>query len=258
MNMYITILKSLLWRDWLVFMSTYKDRFINNVLWIVLVGFVYTYIMPHVGLKGFDAFIIISSIGTWGLWNSGYAAREILSDLEGERSITYYLTLPLPQTLYFVNIALSSALQSIAVAFLFIPVIKLLLWNTFSLSTVHWFKFILAFVLANIFYGFFTLFLVGYSRNVKTLDNMEMRIVWPMFYLGCYSFPWSYLYNISPIWAYLNILNPMVPLMEGIRAATFGQKGSLPFWPCIAAVVGFTALFGYLGIKRLKKRLDCL
>lgn len=258
MNLYFNTLYALVLRDWLVFVPTYKDRFINNVMWVMLLAIVYEYMMPYFGLVNYSVFIVISSIGVWGVWNGAHNAREMLADLEGERSITYYLTLPIPQWIVFARTALSIAVQSISICILFVPMTKIFLWNVFDITRVNWLYFGIIFLLANIFYGFFSLFLVSYSKNMKTFDNVDMRIIWPMFYLGCYQFTWLYLYRVSPFCAYLNFLNPLVFIEEGIRVATFGQEGSLPFWWCVVAVIMFTVIFGIIGIKRLQKRLDCL
>ena len=55
---------------------------------------------------------------------------------------------------------------------------------------------------------------------------------------------------------YIALLNPLLYPMEGIRAAFFGQGGFISFWFCISMLSFFTILFGFIGIKRLKKRLD--
>lgn len=258
MNLHLHTLYALLWRDWAVFVPVYKDRFINNVIIIGLTAVVFEYMMPYLGLHNYSVFVTISSIGTWGLWNGGFTAREILADLEGERSITYFLTLPIPQWMIFVRFALSSIVQSISICLFFIPVTKIILWNSFNIMQVNWYHFITIFLLSNIFYGFFSLFITSYSKNVKTFGNVEMRILWPMFYLGCYQFTWMHLYKTWPVVAYCNFFNPMVFITEGIRAATIGQAGSLPFWWCVGALIIFTIIFGTIGIKRLQKRLDCL
>lgn len=251
---FLTLIK----RDFAVFLPDYKDRFINGLLWIVLVIGVFEYIMPQAGLVGFGVFIAVSSIGSWGIFNVMNSASEMIADLEGERSITYYLTLPLPQWMVFARIAVSNALQAIAISTMFIPISKLLLWEQFNWAQVSWSKFVTIFVLANIFYGFFSLFLASCIKNFKTVENVWMRIVWPIFYLGCYQFRWSFVHTYSPKLAYVSLINPMVFIMEGIRGAIFGQEGSLPFLPCAVAIVIFTIIFGTIGIKRLQKRLDCL
>lgn len=258
MMSWLTTVGALLRRDFAVFLPDYKDRFINGLAWIVLVIGVFEYVMVQAGLEAYGVFIAVSSIGCWGIFNVMNSASDMIADLEGDRSITYYLTLPIPQWVIFARIALSNALQAMSISVLFIPIAKLFLWNRFDLSLVNWPHFITVFVSAYLFYGFFSLFLASCVKNFKTIENVWMRIVWPIFYLGCYQFRWIYLYKVSPVLAYLSFLNPMIFIMEGIRAATLGPVDSLPLWPCVGAIIVFTVFFGWLGIYRLKKRLDCL
>jgi len=249
---------TLLRRDWSVFVPTLKDRIINGLSWFGFMVVVFEYIMPEAGLANYGLFTAISSIVSWGFFSVMNSAGEMIADLEGERSITYYLTLPLPQWMVFARIALSNAIQSIAISLLFIPMTKLFLWNQFDLASVAWGKFFLIFLLINLFYGFFSLFLASCIKTFATIENVWMRIVWPIWFLGCYQFKWSFLFKVSPALAYCNFINPMVFIMEGIRAAGLGQEDSLPYWWCFTALIVFTLFFGTLGIHRLKRRLDCI
>ncbi len=258
MNSILSTFVNLIYRDMSVYIPTYKDRFINGLLWFAFVVLVFEYIMAHQGLKDFGVFIAISSVGSWGFFSVMNFAGEIISDLEGERSITYYLTLPIPQWMVFARIAISNALQAMMIAVLFIPMTKLFLWKQFNLGAVIWWKFIIAFFVTHIFYGFMSLFLASCIKSFQLIENVWMRVVWPIWYLGCYQFTWQSLYQTSPYLAYASLINPMVYIMEALRSSAFGQEGSLPFWPCIGMVILFTVFFGILGITRLKKRLDCL
>ena len=249
---------ALIQRDWAVFVPEYKDRFINTLFWITLVIIVFEYIMPEAGLKNYGVFIAVSSIAVCGLWNVMNIACDMIADLENERSITYYLTLPLPQWMVFVRIAISNAIQATALCVFFLPLAKVLLWNQFSFAQINWFQFTILFILTNLFYGFFSLFLASCIKSFKTVENVQMRIMWPMWFAGCYQFTWTSLYQLSPALAYASCVNPLVFIHEGIRVATFGQEGSLPFVVCMGALVIFIVLFGVIGIWRLKKRLDCL
>ena len=64
------------------------------------------------------------------------------------------------------------------------------------------------------------------------------------------------LQEVSPRIAYISLLNPMVYIMEGTRAAVLGQEGSLDFWVCVLMTLVFTILCTFDGIRRIKRRLD--
>ena len=57
---------------------------------------------------------------------------------------------------------------------------------------------------------------------------------------------------------YLHLVNPLLYVMEGMRAATLGQEGYLPFWFSLAGLTIFTVGFAWDAIRRLQKRLDCV
>lgn len=258
MNTVFQTFCAFLYRDWRVFLPEYRERLVNGALWIGIVVLVFEYIMSHAGLVGFGEFNTIGCIASFGLFSGMNSIIPVVGDFETDRSITYYLTLPMPQWLIFVRIAISNTIAALTVAVLFLPMCKILLWNKLMLVHMNWPKYILIFLVSYIFYGFFSLFLASCTQSLRDIDNVWSRIIWPLWYIGCYQFRWSFLYKASPIVAYIDFLNPIMYIMEGTRAAALGQVDSLPYWWCIVAIVGFTIFFGWLGMYRLKKRLDCL
>ena len=88
------------------------------------------------------------------------------------------------------------------------------------------------------------------------IGNVWMRFIFPLYVFGGFQFTWYTLYNFSPRFAVLNLFNPMLYGIEGMRGAILGQQGYLPFWYCAGALVVLTALFFVVGYRRLKKQLD--
>src|SRR3984885_12975244 len=72
--------------------------------------------------------------------------------------------------------------------------------------------------------------------------------------LGCVYYPWSALHVIR--WLQILVLiNPMVYMTEGLRAALTPSIGHMPLWAIMLALVGGTAVFGYLGIRSFRNRV---
>jgi ABC-type polysaccharide/polyol phosphate export permease len=128
----------------------------------------------------------------------------------------------------------------------------------FSFSFVAVLKFLLLHALANIFYGFFCLYTAGLSPNPSYITTIRSRFIFPLWNLGCANFSWNMLYNVWPVGAYINLLNPMTYILEGLRSTLLPEFNSLNYWICVSSTLFFIFLFGYLSLKRLKKRLDCL
>lgn len=250
---------ALVHRDMTVFWPSLLNRFINGAIWVVLTITVFQYILPHMGLASdYAVFMACGNAMSWGFFEVMGNVATLVGDLTGQRAIEYDLTLPLPQWLVFTRIAVSNALQAMAIAFFILPLSKLVLWSNFDLSHICFIKYFLIFIVGNLFYGFFSLWLSSMTKNLDHLNDVWMRVVFPLWWVGGYQFNWYTTYKISPLFAYCNLLNPLVYEFEGIRAAILGQEGYINFWHSFFALLFFSVVVGYIGTKKFMKRLDCL
>lgn len=248
----------LVWRDMAVFWPGFLGRLINGGLWAGITIVVFQYIgfgdAVNLGL-----FMAAANAVSWGLFEVMENVARLISDLQGEKSISYALTLPLPQWMVFVRLAASNALQAMAIAIFILPMAKLLLWNNFDLARFSFGKFLLIFTLAHVFYGFFSLWLASMVKNLEAIGDIWMRVVFPLWFLGGYQFTWATFAVKSPMLAYASLaFNPLVYCFEGVRGAVLGQEGYLPFGWCCLALIFFTTLVGTIGTLRMMRRLDCL
>lgn len=249
---------ALVQRDMVVFRSSYFDRCINAMIWGSLVVIVFQHIMPAAGLANHGLFIAVSGIASWGLFEVNEKVARFVADLDGDRAITYYLTLPIPQWAVFVRLAVSNALQAMSVAILLLPFFKLILGSVLSFSNASWLKFVIIFILSNLFFGFFSLSIMTRVQRLDQMGKVWYRNVMPLWWLGCFQFSWAMLYSVVPNLALLNLLNPLVYIMEGMRASILGQTGYLPFWNCCAALSLSIVIVAFIGVYGLRKKLDCL
>ena len=251
---------ALLIRDIRVFKKRFIGRSIDSIVWVLSLVLIAHHIMPMFGVNNsqFGAFTLVGTLAVWGFFEMCTSIAMIIGDLEGNRSISYFLTLPIKQSLIFVEMAIASAYRSMVTSILILPTGALLLGDSFSLSSVDWIKFIIAFSVVNLFYGFLTLLIASKTPDLTFLGTIRMRILFPLWFLGGYQFTWKMLYAKSKILAYLTLLNPMIYVMEGIRSSVLGPEDYLPFWICMTALTALSALFGFIGIKHLLKRLDCI
>ena len=129
-------------RDMAVFWPTFLDRFINGMIWVVLTILIFAYLFPQMGMtQDFAVFMACANIMSWGFFEVMGNVAILIADLTGQKSIEYDLTLPLPQWLVFTRIALSNALQAMAIAVFILPLSKIVLWNSFSLAHISWIQF---------------------------------------------------------------------------------------------------------------------
>ncbi|MBM3184388.1 MAG: hypothetical protein FJZ64_03690 [Chlamydiae bacterium] len=80
----------------------------------------------------------------------------------------------------------------------------------------------------------------------------------PIFMFGAYFYTWVSLEKLSPTFAWITLINPIVYVLEGMRSAALGQEGHLPFWVCFFSLWGFIFVFASHAIYKLKRRLDCV
>lgn len=238
-----------------------KDKIINNLVWSMLNIVVFTFIMPAIGISNnYGAFIAATMPISCAFFVSISATYVLLTDISSDGSnLQYELTLPINQWMIFARYAMENAYQAICSAILILPIGKLILWNNFSFAHFSFLKYYFLLLMVSLFSGFFSIFVVSITKDMYSgLDNMWTRIVFPMWFLGGFQFSWYTLHEVSPVLAYIGLLNPLTYALEGGRAAALDPAKSLPYWPCIFALLMFTTIFGYLGISNLKKRLDCL
>ena len=255
----ITTCLNLIRRDIHVFLPRFFDRFINGTVWIILTIVVFQYIFPHMGVsQDYGVFMACANTMSWGFFEVMGNVALLVSDLTGPKTIEYDLTLPIPQWLVFVRIAISNGLQAMAIALFILPISKLILWQQFSLAHFSFFKFSVIFILGNLFYGFFSLWLASMTKDMRSINNIWMRVVFPLWWVGGYQFSWGVMNKMAPTFARFCLLNPLVYSFEGVRGAVLGQAGFINFWYCAVGLILASIVTGYIGTKKMMARLDCL
>jgi ABC-2 type transport system permease protein len=198
---------------------------------------------------------MIISVAFWDVWST---ATNFVSDMEGDQTIKYYLTLPVPAWLYFIKQIVYFAIRGGLQGIVMLPFGKLVLLDRFDLSNFNAIQFIFVFISANVFCATLSLIMSSMVKNMNNVGDVGVRFLFPMWFLGGSQFSWQTLYGFSPKFAYLCLLNPLLYAMEAMRAAILGQAGYLPFWLSIFILWIFNILFSWYGIVRMKKRLDCV
>jgi len=250
---------SIMLRDMYVFKRHIAGRVIDACVWSGTSLYVAQYVLPLFGIdQTFGSFLLLGNIAVWGMFEVGTNMGIILGDLQGVNSLSYYLSLPLPSSWIFIRLGIMDTYRSIIPTIPILPLGKLILWNHMSLSSIHYPKLLLSWILSHMLFAFFGLYLSSITPDFDYITTIRQRFIFPMWFLGCYQFSWYMLHKANPMLAYLNLLNPVVYVMEAMRGCTDIGLPLLPYWLCICVMSAFTVLFAYLGIHSFKKRLDCL
>ena len=249
----------LLKRDLLIFKRDYVSKFIDMLVLFATNVIVFGYFMPGEGLSAsYGPFLLIAAIGSFGLIEIVGKIALFLSDLEGERSISQLLIMPIPSYLVFVYMIVFWALSSMLLSAFLFPFGKLLLWSRFDLAAISYSKLLTIFFFSNLFFGSFALWLSSIIPSMSSLNAIWLRYVVPLWMFGTYFFSWHTAYTTHPTIGICLLINPIVYVIEGMRAACLGQAGYISYPICLSAILAYTLFLGMHAIHRIKKRLDCI
>ncbi len=253
----LKIFLALIARNNVLLMKKFKDTFINSLIWTGCYITVGSYILPYMGLaKDYGSFLLPGTLVTTALFESSGLAREMLADLEGNRSLVFDFTLPLSSRLVFFAKVVSVALQLSVLTLFILPFGKILLWNNFSLAYANFFHFSLIFIVLNLFCAFFAFWMTGMVDELILYRNVWARYCTPMWIFGCFQFSWVVLHKALPIFAYINLCNPLVYFVEGMRSSLLGPVDFLNIWVCLGMGLFFTVVCAWHGFRLLQKKLD--
>lgn len=254
---YFSIFCSLVRTNLIVVRQQLIGKVINLYIWVFCSLVVMGYVMQAFGLTSdFGAFQLATVIGTVGLFEVyGNAARTIM-DFEGDRSISYYLTLPVRPAVVLLSAVCSYALVGILLSLAVLPFGALILYSSFSLLNVAWVKFAIILFLSNIFYALFTLAVTGHVGSMSNMENIWSRFIFPMWFMGGFQFSWGSIYDLSVPFAYALLCNPIIFIMEGSRAALLGSADCIPWSVCCIALIFFSGIFWMYAHYKMKKLLD--
>lgn len=255
---YLRVCSQLVYADLLIFKQIIVDKLIDLAIWASISMCVNAYIMPYFGVKDdfgmFQLCGILSAIGIFELYTT---AVDLVSDFEGDRIIDYRLTLPIPSWLALLSKAAYLFIVYSVLSIAMLPVGKICLWSLFDLTQVQYGKLILTILFQNIFCASFSLLAASLVRDVSHLGTIWSRYIFPMWFMGGFSFSWYALYAVLPTVAFFDLVNPMIYSTEAMRIAILGkQQGYLNFWLCLCALTFFSVVSLMWGIHNIKKRLD--
>ena len=254
----LVIIKELLMRDFFIFKKVYLHKMRIALSRIALLIFVAKMFLPSMGLHNYAPFILMSSAIGYGFFIAAFNAIDLVDDITDNQAILYELTLPVAQWMIFAKYAISTTLQALVISLSIIPCGLLVIGTMEPFAQFSLIKFITIFICASLFYGSFMLIFTSCIRTMLQVENIWLRLIFPMWYLGCFQFPWQTLHTISPALAYVDLLNPMTFIMEGMRSATINSAQSLPFLLCCSMILLYATISFVVGVYWMKKRLDCL
>lgn len=263
MNKYVSLQTfwALFYKEIMVFKTDYWRIVINGFSWTTTMLFSFCFFLPKLGMpEGYGLFMLPGMLAGLSSFDIIGNTTSLIGDVTGEKSIDYDLLLPVPQWLVFLKIACVYAYRSFVISCAILPFGMAFLYLAVGqvFNDIAPFKTLLLLILINLFFGIVGLFAASFMQRISDVRNIWMRVVFPLWWIGGFSYSWQTTYSVFPSLGYIMLLNPFIYINEGIRAAMLGQEQFLNFWICFVVLLITTFILGYVGITKFLKRLDCL
>jgi ABC-type multidrug transport system permease subunit len=247
--------------------------FTRAVMQPLLFVFVFAYVFPKIGggfnlggaaagASGLKGGINFATILVPGLMASMLLMQGIMAvtfplvmEFSWQRTIEDRALAPVPIRVLAIQKIVAGAVQSFIGAVIVFPIV-LLVHAAGQAPHVHvtnWALFVLILAAASLLTATLGL-LLGTAMDPRKMQMLFAVILLPATMLGCVYYPWSALHHIR--WLQIAVLvNPMVYMSEGLRAVLTPTLGHMPMWAVLLALLGGTAVFGYLGIRTFTNRV---
>ncbi|MBW8486566.1 ABC transporter permease [Actinomadura parmotrematis] len=244
------------------------SSFARVIVQPVLFVFVFAYVLPKVGSAGamfgggggrgpsFSTILVPGLVGS-SIVTQGIMAVifPLVMELTWQRSITDRALAPLPVPLLGVQKIVAAALQAFLAGLLVFPAV-LFIHASGQGPSIHihnWPLLVLVMVVGSLLSAAGGL-LLGTVMNPQKMQMLFALILLPMSMLGCVYYPWAAMDHVR--WLQIvTLLNPMVYVNEGLRAALTPQIEHMPFWAYGSVLVLGTAALAWAGTRTFTKRV---
>jgi ABC-2 type transport system permease protein len=252
---------ALLLRDLTVLRKNLKEFIPRTVLQPLLLVFVFTYVFPKIGqgvggsgasASVFSSVLVAGVVGTAILFQGIQSvALPLVQEFGYTREIEDRVLAPLPVSLVAFEKIVAGALQCLLAGLIVFPIATIVPATPVHLD-LNWPLLLTLVPLGCVMSGALGL-MFGTMFDPRSVPMLFGVILIPITFLGCTYYSWLALEPIR--WLQIAVLvNPLVYLSEGFRAGLtpVPHMSLLAVYP---ALIGFTALFTYLGIKGFTKRV---
>ena len=231
--------------------------------------FVFTYVIPHLSgpaaaanptaamAGGGAAFstVLLPGLMAVAIMFSGIAAvaLPLAVDFGGTREIDDRVMCPLPVAAVAIEKIVFSAMQGILAAAIVYPL-------AYYVPTVHakthvssWLFLAAVLVLSTLTAGALGL-TIGTAVKPQQIGLIFGVVVIPITFLGCVYYPWAGLKYI-PWLKYAVLINPIVYMSEGLRAALTPSLPHMPPAMILLMLTAFLILLTWLGVRGFLRRV---
>ncbi len=224
---------------------------LQPILFVIVFGF----LLPKMGMipPGYST-TMLPGVVALSLTLSAIqsVALPMMQDFGFTKEIEDRLLSPVPIQLVAVEKVVAGVLQGIVAALFVLPVARLIMGPIPGLSFRNAPLLLAVTVLGGAAFSAMGLYL-GTGIAPQQIGLMFSVIVAPMIMFGCTYYPWAGLAHV-PLMKWVVLINPLVYVSEGMRAALTPGVPHMPIALILAALVLLTALFMVMGLRAFDKR----
>jgi len=251
---------ALLQRDLHVLMKNLPMFVIRAAMQPLLLMFVFTYVFPKIGQgvgggAGEAAFTSTLVAGVLGLaivfQGIQAVALPLVQEFGYSKEIEDRVLAPLPTKLVGVQKIVTGMINSLAAAVFVFPIAYIVPASTVHLS-IHWPVLVTLAPLAGWVAAALGLVL-GTRVAPHQVSYLFALVVLPLTFLGCLYYPWRALEAVR--WLQILVLvNPLVYMCEGFRAALTNDAAHMSLWFVYGALLLFAVVLTIVGVNGFERR----
>ena len=228
---------------------------LRTTLQPIMFTFVFGYLLPRMGFvdRTYTGALLPGILGVSLAFASVQAvALPMVADFGWTREIEDRLLAPVPTWVIALEKVIAGTVQGVIAALFVLPVARLIMGPIAGLDFAHFGLVIVMTLLGAFAFSSFGL-LLGTAIKGEQIGLMFGLIVAPMIFFGCAYYPWKALAS-TPVVQILVLVNPLVYVSEGMRAALTPALPHMSLPVVAAALVAISALFMVLGLRTFEKR----
>ncbi len=261
---------ALLLRDLVVLRKRLREFIPRTIVQPLLLCFVFLYVFPTIGTgvgagrgpAGESAFATILVAGVVGLsimfQGIQAVALPMVQEFGYTKEIEDRVLAPLPVSLVALEKVAFGAIQGLLAAAIVFPIAAVVHASQIHINLqVHWLVLITLLPLACVTTSALGL-TFGTIFDPRTVPLLFGIIILPLTFLGGTYYAWT---TLSPVtvgsihWLQIAVLvNPLIYINEGFRAA-LTSSGHMTLWAVYPVLIGFSALFLWVGTANFKRRV---
>ena len=264
MTAYRKAFLALLARDLHVLLKSLPLFIVRTIMQPLMLMFVFTYVFPKIGQgvgggsgpgaeAQFTTVLVAGVIGLAIVFQGIQAvALPLVQEFGYSKEIEDRVLAPLPTKAVGIQKIVTGTLQGLVAAALVFPIAAVVPATQVNLH-IHWWLLLTLAPLAGWVSAALGLVL-GTKVEPQSVSYLFALVVLPLTFLGAIYYPWT---TLTPIaWLkYAVLVNPLVYMTEGFRAALGAGVGHMGLVWIFLALAGFAVALTWIGVNGFEKRV---